>query len=136
MAVGEFKGWPFIVQKQNNSFDAYTSRVSDEYRILEENRRRNIQHEVYETWISTRHFLYCRGCKVIPFFNLIVGINPLKYSLIWDDLKGILYFYSQFRSVSSEVSSDLIIQVKGSRYLLHKVNSSTFLKELYRVNVC
>lgn len=34
MAVGELKGWPFIVQKQNNSFDAYTSRVSDEYRIL------------------------------------------------------------------------------------------------------
>lgn len=31
--------------------------------------------------------------------------------------------FSYCRSVSSEVSSDLIIQVKGSRYLLHKVKS-------------
>ncbi|RDX84992.1 BTB/POZ domain-containing protein, partial [Mucuna pruriens] len=30
-------------------------------------------------------------------------------------------FFFVYRSVSSEVSSDLIIQVKGSRYLLHKV---------------
>lgn len=40
------------------------------------------------------------------------------------DLKGISC--SEFRSVSSEVSSDLVIQVKGSRYLLHKVNLSAF----------
>ena len=32
----------------------------------------------------------------------------------------------QFRSVSSEVSSDLIIEVKGSRYLLHKVHTYYF----------
>lgn len=31
-------------------------------------------------------------------------------------------FFVFFRSVSSEVSSDLIVQVKGSRFLLHKVN--------------
>lgn len=35
-------------------------------------------------------------------------------------------FPAEFRSVSSEVSSDLIIQVKGSRYLLHKVNLMNF----------
>lgn len=36
-------------------------------------------------------------------------------------------FPVEFRSVSSEVSSDLIIQVKGSRYLLHKVMNSQIL---------
>jgi hypothetical protein len=33
---------------------------------------------------------------------------------------------SQCRSVSSEVSSDLIVQVTGSRYLLHKVKLHKF----------
>jgi len=32
------------------------------------------------------------------------------------------YTTEAVRAVSSEVSSDLIVQVKGSRYLLHKVN--------------
>ena len=44
---------------------------------------------------------------------------------------------SQCRSVSSEVSSDLIVQVKGSRYLLHKVgkvHKFSFTKDLeYRI---
>ncbi|KAA8525116.1 hypothetical protein F0562_007020 [Nyssa sinensis] len=34
--------------------------------------------------------------------------------------KGEDWILDYFRSVSSEVSSDLIVQVKGSRYLLHK----------------
>lgn len=50
------------------------------------------------------------------------------------------------RSVSSEVSSDLTIQVKGSRYLLHKVSSLKmflhfwiyewrFMKQSYLIHV-
>lgn len=46
------------------------------------------------------------------FFLQVCGIEGWAHE--WN--------FSGCRSVSSEVSSDLIVQVKGSRYMLHKVN--------------
>lgn len=46
-------------------------------------------------------------------------LQERKFASFFDD--------DPFRSVSSEVSSDLIVQVKGSRYLLHKVGFLFFI---------
>lgn len=43
------------------------------------------------------------------------------------------FFFSECRSISSEVSSDLIIQVKGSRYLLHKVKLGILLLVIFKL---
>ena len=63
-------------------------------------------------------FIFCFFRSSLYTFCLTARIHDQNAILL--EIRCVFVFF--FRSVSCEVSSDLIVQVKGNRYLLHKVN--------------
>ena len=76
--------------------------------------------------LGSRPDTFCTTEAVRYEFSVNINKIDADISIYVCEREETEVLFSNCRSVSSEVSSDLIVQVKGNRYLLHKVNFRYF----------